>query len=589
MRYNKFIIEKYKAIQKPIEINVSKKSLIPIIGINEYGKTTILNAIYSFDYWNDKYNDTTKHLDDVENLYSTKNEPAVITGIIEADFEDVRTVYLEFIEKLKSGKKNFDINKVPLLTEENHNGYITLSRIISSQGTKNYVLDKDSIFNAFPEQNILGETIIKSLPFILYFDDFRDSFPNKVDIDEENIWTDIVEELFNRTDESYSIYNLKDITDERQRKNIISDVQSKLNDTLTKEWVNFKIDNNSKDFFEIRLDFEKIEKKIIKEKPSPTNPSAKIEYEDTEIKDYISFEVIEKDIQGRSRTFYIKDRSKGFYWFFNFVMKLEFNPNIAGADNNSIYLLDEPGSYLHPFAQNKLCKKLIELSNKNIVIYCTHTHYLLDPVYIPINNIHIANKDIESGITLLKYIDYSENDLTNTSLKIAFQPIFDALQINPFSLNFHYKKFLLVEGIYDFYAFNLFNTDNDLCIIPGKGADSPIDNLISLMLGFGHPFYVLWDNDKAGVFSMNKATSFFGEELASKSFRVLPFKKTTILQDLFNGGDIKLIKDELSLNKDINFRKSIAALYFSEDKDRIIEKMSDLTKANFKKVFDLIV
>ncbi len=71
MRYKKFIIRNYRAITGPLVIDLDKKSLVPIIGINESGKTTILHAIYAFDCFNDKFNEGGRHLEDTVNLYRT--------------------------------------------------------------------------------------------------------------------------------------------------------------------------------------------------------------------------------------------------------------------------------------------------------------------------------------------------------------------------------------------------------------------------------------------------------------------------------------------------------------------------------------
>lgn len=38
MKYNKFIIKNYRAIEGPIEINIQKNKLVPLIGTNESGK-----------------------------------------------------------------------------------------------------------------------------------------------------------------------------------------------------------------------------------------------------------------------------------------------------------------------------------------------------------------------------------------------------------------------------------------------------------------------------------------------------------------------------------------------------------------------
>ena len=53
MEYKKFILQNYRAIVNPIEIDLSH-GIVPLVGVNECGKTTILQAIFCFDYSNDK-------------------------------------------------------------------------------------------------------------------------------------------------------------------------------------------------------------------------------------------------------------------------------------------------------------------------------------------------------------------------------------------------------------------------------------------------------------------------------------------------------------------------------------------------------
>lgn len=47
MKYTKFIIKNYKAIDE-LTVNLSR-NVIPLIGVNESGKTSILQAILAFD------------------------------------------------------------------------------------------------------------------------------------------------------------------------------------------------------------------------------------------------------------------------------------------------------------------------------------------------------------------------------------------------------------------------------------------------------------------------------------------------------------------------------------------------------------
>src|SRR5690606_9200752 len=91
---------------------------------------------------------------------------------------------------------------------------------------------------------------------------------------------------------------------------------------------------------------------------------------------------------------------------------------------NSIFLLDEPGSYLHSAAQTELLNELKSVSVNNTIIYCTHSQFLLNPTVIKLGSIKIAEK-ADSRISLINYGNYhAKND------KGALSPIYQALQLN---------------------------------------------------------------------------------------------------------------------------------------------------------------
>src|ERR1700739_4548964 len=94
MRYKRFVINNYRAITGPLEINVDKGSLMPIIGVNESGKTTILQAIFAFDNFNDRLNGR-RHLKDISNLYRTSSPDAVIEAVVEMTKEELGSAILD--------------------------------------------------------------------------------------------------------------------------------------------------------------------------------------------------------------------------------------------------------------------------------------------------------------------------------------------------------------------------------------------------------------------------------------------------------------------------------------------------------------
>jgi hypothetical protein len=88
---------------------------------------------------------------------------------------------------------------------------------------------------------------------------------------------------------------------------------------------------------------------------------------------------------------------------------------------------------------------------------------------------------------------------------------------------------------------------------------------------------------------MQKARKHFGDEVAQQHFYLLPLKGTVrnrILQDLFIGDDLRYIKAALGLPNNSSFQKTITSLFYSPNKDLIINKISLQTKENFNNLFD---
>lgn len=554
MKYISFTIENYKGIEQPLTLNLDKHPLIPIIGVNECGKTTILQAVFGFDYINDSLNKDVRHLDDTKNRYKSAPNDAKVTAEIEINKEEI----FEQIKDATDGKENLKAEGLTYKRKfgKDYDGKIKITRNLI---TKEYSISPASKTKEFGDA--ISREIIKSLPYILFFDDFKNSIDSRIEIkpgangDPEG-WLAIIDRLFVTTDDTYNVLDLPSKED-RDRKGIISNVNRTLERVLTAEWKNFRLEDRE-EALKIKLDYEK-----------ETIPGT------SEVRHYVRFDVVEKDKDGQEYFFYVQDRSKGFYWFFNFVMKLEFNPKVVDG-NDAIYLLDEPGSYLHAHAQVKLCNKLKSLSKDNKIIYCTHSHYLLNPEVIPINSVRVAVKDPHSLHVELKSIH--EFDGLITDKKSAFQPIIDALQIKPFGLDIGSQDAVVVEGIYDYYCFELLKGQSKFSFIPGSNADS-VKYLISLLIAWNINYRVLWDGDEEGTKGYKEAIKFFGEE-ESKRFRTLPGNK--ILQDLFDGNDLVMIRKELGIVGKTSFEKTILTLFYSHDKARIIDLISEKTKSRFQ-------
>lgn len=172
MKYLKFIVENFRAIQSPIIVNVEKDHLIPIIGVNESGKTTLLHAIFAFDADNDILN-SGRHLEDTENLYSLNSPPARVSAAISVERGELASIL--------SGVKP-EVIPAGAISEllpfaERYEGSLTVTRHLDSR-----TYSTDLGFVDQPFDSIVGTLILKHLPWILFFDDFRDSVDDRIEI-----------------------------------------------------------------------------------------------------------------------------------------------------------------------------------------------------------------------------------------------------------------------------------------------------------------------------------------------------------------------------------------------------------------------
>lgn len=262
-------------------------------------------------------------------------------------------------------------------------------------------------------------------------------------------------------------------------------------------------------------------------------------------------------------------------------MKTRFNPKIAGKVEDTIFLLDEPGSYLHSSAQDKLSGKLKEISQKfGIVIYCTHSHHLLNPDNIPLRNIHIVEKTKSKKINLLTIDKYkSKSEKIN-----ALQPVYEALQLPLIELFTDSSTLLLVEGINDKYILETFiRLPNGLRILPGTSADSILKN-IPYMLTYDKKFFCLWDNDGEGVLNQKRARNQFKIDDGLLVLLPLEGRQTRRMEDMLAEEDYVKLRQELSLDSTANYDLIIPTLFFTEKRKqaKIVSAMSAQTKESFR-------
>lgn len=562
-RYVRFTVSGYRAITDPVRLDVARHPLLPIIGVNECGKTTILRALLAFDSANDSIA-AGEHLKDRQNLYGTSEVPAgSVAADIELDADDLMECLDEVVHEAGKGGRTFDAEALARL----RGAKISRLSIRRDMASLAYSLDLDLATRDSDLENALAIEFVARLPWILYFDDFRSAFPESVSLNKSDVagerWRSIFERLFDAAGVPRADLDALSKIEERRRLTILSKVTTTLNATLTKHWQDLRLEED--DALGLRMQF------------TPDGGSGTLR-----------IVVAEADASGAEQYFYVRDRSKGFFWFFNFVMQLEFNPKTAmyaSKTQQTVLLLDEPGSYLHALAQQRLCAKLRALSQKNAVIYCTHSHHLLNPEHVSVASIHVAERRVDDrSIKLTRFYDLKGKI---ESKRFAFQPLFEALGIQPLAYDFAPgRRHLIVEGVVDFYAYSMFLGDAVDLVVPAVSAESAVW-LVSLLTAFRADYRVLWDNDEAGRASRTKAIKSFGVAEQSR-FLLLPLggrRRKRILQDLVDGADVRRWRQELDLGENASFDKVIMALYFARKaRPSLLTTISDTTREAFAAV-----
>lgn len=608
MKFKSFRIQNYKGI-KDITIDFEPRgaNIFTLIGLNESGKTSILEAIASFN----------PHLQDNDEqaLYSNHEEKTIDPNKLipknqKANFSDKISVSAI----LELSDSDIAFLKQSIQNSDEYSGYEidNLSKSIGIEQRKtytdsnyskitNYVIYKFSFREkkknsrskekSWKEHSFFGTsdtfefklshflyTQIKTLiPKIVYFPTFLFNQPEKILLthNEEDsinkIYTKAIRNLAKSEGLDLQKHVIERVGNNEQKDSLqsaLDNMSSKLTETIFSQWKKI-----------LQTDFIG-SREIILELTQENNDV------------FINF-VIK---QGRER-FNITERSLGFRWFFLFLLFTLYGSK--NDDRKTLFLLDEPASYLHAKAQQALLDSFPKITaDGSQIIYSTHSHYLINPhwleqAYIVANdavdnetlNDEISKKNVE--ISVSKYRNYVSKNPTKTTY---FQPVLDRLNASVSKLDF-IKPSILVEGKSDFlileYGFKVLLQKTDLSIIPMSGAHG-YQGVISLLYGWGISFIACFDDDKAGKKEKQNIKSeypFLEDNQVITLADIIPKLSGQEISALLSSEDIQLI--EKSMNSSGNTKSKIQ-LFFSEQlaKNEIVSELSNNFKENIQKIYN---
>ena len=191
----------------------------------------------------------------------------------------------------------------------------------------------------------------------------------------------------------------------------------------------------------------------------------------------------------------LDQRSQGMQYFFSFY--LVFLVEAEGVHSNTIILLDEPGLHLHGTAQQKIVKFLDKLSEKNQLLYSTHSPFMIDGDNL--ENVRVISEKEDGTVMVSENVWPRDED--------ALFPLQAGLGYAIVQTLFYSKRQVIVEGLTDYWILKAMNAllskkglatlRNDIVIVPCGGV-SKLLPLASMLHGHNINVAILLDGDEPG-------------------------------------------------------------------------------------------
>jgi len=490
MKLKEVTIDKYKNFLTKQTVSI-EDGVTRLVGKNESGKTAFLTALAKYNYFDDK---DTKFVFDKTNDYprcelkayeqkNPENNHVVISCVFEIGeeltlkiqddvgaktfqqkritisrsyngaliFEDLETDIKAFIDHFLL-ISNIPSDKINEFGQANtvYELYDALSKdeelkTVANSLRTNYIYkgstgSKNDVIGSYIAQT----HIFPNVPQFWYFDDYYTlpgqisltRFNNRiVDIHFTKEQLDIAAALF-----SLAGISVPKLTTEHNYEAFVSELEATSN-SITDKFLEYWSTNQN---LEIQFEIQSV----------PNDKLLNIRIRNTK----------------NRVTLPLQNRSKGFIWFFSFLVWFS---RIENRDN-VIILLDEPGLNLHMDAQSDLLRYIEkELAPKYQIIYTTHSPFMIDPQKL--NEVRTVYESDDGNLgSVISDVLEEQDKATLFPLQAAIG--YDIAQ------NLHVtRKSLMVEGTSDLLFVTLLSEklrslgkpslDESVTIVPISGLD----------------------------------------------------------------------------------------------------------------------
>jgi len=556
-KINKFIIENFKGIER-VEVDLEGRTTSPVltfIGLNESGKTTILEALSHFiigdrsvaSLFDGPYAKATGL-----NLIPMHRKAAYTGGIAVGAEISLSKEDIEDLQEIAK-KQGFTLDQEPLLSPINATRIFTFEDS-ALKDTKNVwslpifvKRGRAKNFNEYERSDDDGSgdlwsdcvnSVQEKMQQVSYFPTFLVDMPSRIYLQEHQGETDlnrhyrfVFQDILDSLGEDLSL-----------EKHVAKRIKDYKASQQSPVWLSMLLGSASKT--PIDSVFQKISSAITKEvigswqrvfQRAISAKSISVDWNvDAEKNDlpYATFHVSD----GESK-YAINERSLGFRWFFSFLLFTGFK---NAKRRKTIFIFDEPAANLHAKAQAELLTSFSKIaSDGNKIIYSTHSHHMINPQWLGSAYI-VENASLDydgedsfgldtkpTSITATPYRQFVSAFPTRSSY---FQPVIEKLEyVTPEIVGA--GPYLMVEGITDYYALSIARKISgkvySFNILPGAGSGA-CGPIISQLLGQGQSFAILLDDDAEG----RKAAAKYADEWFIDNDRLSTLKD---IDQLFSG------------------------------------------------------
>ena len=599
MQHTFFEIKNYRGIGS-VRLDLTSRPKSPIftlVGLNESGKTTVLEAINSFSQRTDlnPLNVPGYSIRDVHELIpisrrSNFNGEISICAGFACDAED-QSAIKTFAQKelgfqITESIADFSVKQVWKFKD---------SKASSAQPEQVWDIKIVGRRKNERKSHTLGGTseewkkkvahIRELLPNILYFPNFLFELPDKIYLEAgttadegkhafyRKVIQDVLDAIGEQTTlEHHILARAKSgtVPDRRSMESVLLKMGSHITKTVFTSWNEiFKRTSSGK---EIQVGID----------------------QDEAAKWYLQLR-----LKDGSNLYEISERSLGFRWFFAFLLLTQYRGYRKSGPRGALFLFDEPASNLHPSAQAQLLESFGRFPSHAPIVYTTHSHHMVNPdwlegTYVVKNgaiDYDSEDDDYSARKTIITLHRYRTFAAAHPNQSTYFQPVLDVLAYQPARLE-NVPNVVMIEGKNDFFTLRYMQWYLSLAdpqyLLPGSGAGT-LSDPIRLYAAWGRDFVVLLDADREGKKQRQRYQDLFGllvqdailtlEDIAEEwSGKGMEF--------LFEEADRMTLQqarypDEVQFNKTL-FNRAIQELLMVKERPSI----SDVSKDRFTKLLN---